>query len=178
MAELWREDLLPFRELLQRLPLVKMSNVSYKAYDFDSPKPAATSSKVVHDLLRVKLGYRGVAVADLFELLEEWSPHLAGQEAAAVDFEAFILSFRAGCDLQIVKRGDKASGLVLNEMQKAVENGSLSQERVEEALQRVRAAKKGLKRPGGKLSARSFDRLAREFEKLNQLVGTGGEIEA
>src|SRR5438105_5592410 len=35
MAQLWQEDLLPYRELLPQLPLVMLSRAAYKAYDFD-----------------------------------------------------------------------------------------------------------------------------------------------
>jgi beta-N-acetylhexosaminidase len=178
MQELWHEDLLPFRESLASLPLIKVSNVSYKAYDFDARQPAAMSSKVAHDLLRVKLGYRGLAVADLLELIKEASPHAGPDEVALISYQDFAHSTQAGCDLQVVKWGEKSAETILHEMQKAHESGSLTQSRVAQAFNRIGAAKKGLKRPSGKVSARSFDRLAREFEKFSQLVKTGGEIEA
>ncbi len=177
MAKLWREDLLPFRELLTRLPFIQLSNCAYKAYDFDSPQPAAMSPKVVHDLLGVKLEFRGAAVADLRELLTESPSQLKGEQAASMSRRAFILSIKAGCDLQLVGSSVKMADVILPAIQKKIEDGSLAQERVEEALQRIRAAKKGLRRPSGKLSAQSFDRLSGEFEKFNQSVRAGGEIE-
>jgi beta-N-acetylhexosaminidase len=175
MAELWREDLWPFRELLPDLPLLKLSNATYKAYDFDAWGPAATSSKVVHDLLRVKLGYRGLAVADPMELIDEVSRHMTSEGLFGISYESFADSVMAGCELQVVRRRVDA---VLPAMQRALETGSLTRERVEDALTRVRAAKKGLKRPSGKVSVRSFDRLAREFAEFNQQVRGGGPIEA
>jgi beta-N-acetylhexosaminidase len=177
MAELWREDLLPFRELLPHLPFIRLSNVSYKAYDFDVHQPAAMSSKVIHDLLRVKLGYRGVAVADLLGLMFEASPGGTSQQGLSVSLQAFILSVKAGCDLQVVNWGAKIAKLVLPGIQKELEGGSLTQERLEEASARIHAAKRGMRRPSGKFSARSFDRLAREFEEFNQRVRARGEIE-
>ncbi len=178
MAELWREDLLPFRELLPLLPFIKLSNVVYKAYDFDVHQPASISAKVVHDLLRVKLGYCGLAVADLLGLLEEMSLHLTGQQGAGLDLKAFTLSIQGGCDLQVVKWGPKFVQTALAAIRIELESGSLSHEHVNAALQRIRTAKRGLKRPSGKLSARSFDRLARDFEEFGRRVRSGGEIEA
>ena len=178
MAELWREDLLPFRELLPALPLIKVSNVSYKAYDFDVVQPAAMSAKVVNDLLRVKLRYRGLAVADLWELLEEASHHTEPEDAAAMDAIAFTLCTKAGCDLQIVKWGERLAECVVREIGKKLEAGSLSQGHVAEALGRVRAAKKRVQRPSGKLPARSFKALAREFEEFSNLIRRGGDVEA
>jgi beta-N-acetylhexosaminidase len=178
MVEMWREDLLPFRKLLPHLPILKLSNVSYKAYDFDVPQPAARSAKVVHDLLRVKLRYRGLAVADLLELIEEVSRHMGPKGVFGMSYEAFAESIKAGCDLQIVKWGEGSTDAVLSKLQRAIESGALSQERVAEALRRIRTAKKDLKRPSAKLSARRFDALAREFEEFNQLLQAGGETDA
>ena len=45
MAELWREDLFPYRALLPRLPLILVSTAAYKAYDFDLLQSAGLSSK-------------------------------------------------------------------------------------------------------------------------------------
>jgi beta-glucosidase-like glycosyl hydrolase len=126
----------------------------------------------------VKLGYRGVAVVDLLELLEETSRHTASEEVAFISDREFSRSIQAGCDLQVVKWGERIAGSIFKEMEKALVGGSLTQERVEEALERIRGVKKGLKRPGGRLSGRSFDRLAREFEGFGQRVKEGGEIEA
>ncbi|MBI1939978.1 MAG: hypothetical protein HYS33_00565, partial [Acidobacteria bacterium] len=138
----------------------------YKAYDFDAPQPASVSSKVIHDLLRVKLGYRGLKVADLWELFFEISPARMMQQGLTMNLQVCLLSIKGGCDLQILNWGPKIAELVLPAIRNGLEGGSLTRERVDEALQRIRAAKKRLKRPSGKLRARGFDRLAREFEKF------------
>jgi beta-N-acetylhexosaminidase len=177
MLELWREDLLPFRKLLPHLPLLKLSNVSYKAYDFDLPQPAARSAKVVYNLLRFKLRYRGLAVADLLELIEEVSRHMGPKGAFGMSYEVFAESIKAGCDLQIVKWGGGSTDAALSRLQRAVESGKLGQGRVADALRRIRTTKKGLRRPTGKLSARRFDALAREFEAFNQFVQAGDETD-
>src|SRR5262249_46992584 len=46
MADLWRQDLVPYRELIGKLPLVMLSHCAYKAYDFEVTLPAALSSGV------------------------------------------------------------------------------------------------------------------------------------
>jgi len=178
MGELWRVDLWPFRKLLPHLPFIKVSNVSYKAYDFDAPRPAAMSQKVVNDLLRVKLRYAGVAVAHLLGLIEEATHHMTPEGQLFMSYETFADSARAGCDLQVVKFRAKRIDTVLVEIRKGLAVGSLSHKRLEEALSRIQTARKGLKRPSGKLSVRCFDRLAREFEEFNRLVRAGGEFEA
>ena len=177
MVELWREDLLPFRDLLPLLPLIELSNISYKAYDFDAPRPAACSANVVNGLLRTKLGYRGLAIADLLEHLEDASRHVAANEAAMMRFDAFPLSTKAGCDLQVIRWGEGTADRFLRGIRKGLETGSLSHGRVAEALRRIQAVKKGFHRPSGKLRARSFGALGREFDEFSELIRRGGTID-
>lgn len=173
MAELWREDLRPFRELLPQLPFIQVSNVCYKAYDFDVLRPASLSANVVTGLLRVKLRYHGLVIADLMGPRKQLSRHMGPEGMLGIRYESLAESVMAGCELEVVAgRVDN----VFPQMQEALETGLLSRERVEDALSRVRAAKKGLQRPSGKVSARSFDRLGREMEKFSRLVKGGSKI--
>ena len=153
MAELWRQDLVPYRELLPQLPLVMMSTAAYKAYDFECPRSAALSAPVVEGLLRSKLGYRGVVVAPQLE-----SQHVRG----VLDLgRAAVQSVNAGCDLLVVEKEE--SWLA---MRQALESGKLPEQRLEQALGRIQRAKRGLPQPSGKISRGAWDRLVRRFEEL------------
>jgi len=169
MADLWREDLVPFCELLPQLPMILISNAAYKAYDFDHVQPASLSAQVVTGLLRTKLGYRGLALAYDLESPEVRGPLDLGETA--------IEAMNAGCDMLVVNQ-EASIEVGRRALEAALEGGKLLPRRVEQALERIRVAKKGLKRPSGELSTRRFDRLAREFEEFNQRVRAGGEIEA
>ena len=165
MAELWREDLVPFRALLPRLPLVLVSAAAYKAYDFDLLQSAGLSPKVVEGLLRVKLSYHGVAIAYGLET-EAVRGTLALEEAA-------VQALRAGCDMLLLEEAEAAER-VQAALRAARESGKLPSSRVEQALERIRPAKKGLKPPTGKLSRRSLGRLVREFtEFMSDFKGCG-----
>lgn len=153
MVELWRSDLVPYRELLPQLPLVMMSTAAYKAYDFDYPRSAVLSAQIVEGLLRAKLGYRGVVVAPQLE-----SQHVRGMLDLS---SAAVQSVNAGCDLLVVEREE--SWLA---MRQARESGKLPDQRLEQALGRIRAAKKGLPQPGGQPSKIAWERLMRRFEGL------------
>jgi beta-N-acetylhexosaminidase len=154
MAELWREDLVPFRELLPDLPLLMVSAAAYKAYDFNYPRPAAHSAQVSEGLLRIKLGYGGVAVA----------PELASEAARGnLDVgEAAVQAVRAGCDLLVVD-GEESCEAIRQALATGLESGRLSSARCAQALERVRVAKKHLEPPSGKISRRAVDQLARRF---------------
>jgi beta-N-acetylhexosaminidase len=164
MAELWREDLVPFRALLLRLPLVLLSTVAYKAFDFDLLQSAGLSPRVVEGLLRVKLGYNGVAIA-------------CGLESEAVRGtlqlgEAAVHALRAGCDALLLEKAE-AADVVREALREACESGKLPGPRVEQALKRIQLAKKGLKSPSGRLSRGSLDRVVREFTDFSSQFGAG-----
>jgi beta-N-acetylhexosaminidase len=165
MAELWREDLVPYRTLLPRLPLVLVSTAAYKAYDFDLPQSAGLSPRVVEGLLRAKLGYHGVAIA-------------CGLEMEAVrgtlDLgEAAVQAVRAGCDALLLENAEAAE-VAHQALSRARESGELPSPRLEQALTRVQLAKKGLMAPRGPLPRRSLRRLVREFTEFsNEFTGCG-----
>jgi len=173
MAELWREDLIPFRQLLPKLGLIKLSYAAYKAYDFDLPIPASLSANVIDGLLRVKLGYRGVVVADHFMALKEMGVAIPNDRPFIPDggldfnFEPFAKSVAAGCDMLMVGWGESLIGDVAEKLKVTFNGGTLSARRVSEAVKRIGRAKKGMRLPTGKFSKKTFDRLFREFEEFS-----------
>jgi beta-N-acetylhexosaminidase len=158
MAELWREDLVPYRELVDKLPLVMLSHCAYKAYDFDAPRPAMLSSAVVEGLLRVKLGYGGLAVADLRPYAAKGTSDDLGDAAAQ--------SMIAGCDILLTAASD--AGKALAGLRRALDLGRLSTERIDQSLKRVRTARRRLARPGGRVRKAAVDRLTKCFESFSQ----------
>jgi beta-N-acetylhexosaminidase len=165
MAELWREDLVPYRALLLRLPLVLVSTAAYKAYDFDLLQSAGLSPRVVEGLLRVKLGYHGVAITCGLETEAVRGP-LTLEEAA-------VQALRAGCDMLLLESAEAAER-VHGALSAARESGKLPLPRVEQALERIWHAKKGLKPPTGKLSRRSLGQLVSEYtEFADDFTGRG-----
>jgi len=162
MAALWREDLLPFRELLRLLPMVLISSAAYQAYDFNKPRPASQSPNVVEGLLRIKMGYRGLALA--YDLDSE----RAGGSLPVG--EAAIQSLNAGCDLLVLDQ--EASCETVGEALRAgIESGELSRARVEQALERVRAARQGLRHPPRTVSRRALEGLVRRMESFAREFG-------
>ncbi|MFZ0961459.1 MAG: glycoside hydrolase family 3 N-terminal domain-containing protein [Terriglobia bacterium] len=158
MAELWRRDLVPYRELLPRLPLVMMSTAAYKAYDFDYPRSAVLSEDVVEGLLRAKLGYRGVVVA----------PQLETQAVrGGLDMgDAAVQSLSAGCDMLLVEHDDSWQA-VRDGIEEALASGVISRPRLEQSVARIHAAKKGCAPPKGPFPKKAWKRLARRWEEFN-----------
>jgi len=161
MVELWREDLIPYRHLLPQLPLVMVGHGVYKAYDFDLPCPATLSPNVVEGLLRTKLGYGGVVVADDLE---------SEVIRRTIDLgEAAVRSVNAGCDLLLVGGGREESvEVILGTLKSSLDSGRVPARRLEQALKHIRHVKSRIRLPTGRLAKSDFDRLARQFESLGK----------
>jgi beta-N-acetylhexosaminidase len=67
ISELWHNDLSPYRELVNELPMVMVSHASYP----ETPSknlPASVSSYWIQTVLRKRIGYRGIIFSDDLEM--------------------------------------------------------------------------------------------------------------
>ncbi len=162
MAALWREDLLPFRQVLPHVPIVMMSTGAYKAYDFDVPRPAVFSSAAIEGLLRTKLAYSGVTVADLRQLEGEPSVNELARCAAK--------ALQAGCDLIIVPSREDSFERIQREIAFSTESRRIPADRVEQALRRVQQCKKNLSPPIGQVRKGDVDRFMMKCDEFNREI--------
>jgi beta-N-acetylhexosaminidase len=65
LAALWKEDLLPYRQLAKQLPLVMVSHATYSA---SVPEPASVSAYWIREILIREMGYKGLIVSDDMEM--------------------------------------------------------------------------------------------------------------
>jgi beta-N-acetylhexosaminidase len=65
LALLWKEDLLPYRQLAIQLPMVMVSHASYAAA---VPEPASVSAYWIKEVLLREIGYQGLIVSDDMEM--------------------------------------------------------------------------------------------------------------
>jgi beta-N-acetylhexosaminidase len=157
MVGLWREDLVPFRELLPQLPLLMISPAAYQAYDFDPPRPAMFSSNVVEGLLRTKLGYQAVAVASL--------PELARAGVTVGPHEAVVGALDAGCDLLVLKGNQKTLPEAIQAVRSSLESGRLPARCWEKSLARIATVKKSLATRQRAISESAAQRLAKQLKE-------------
>lgn len=158
MARIWSEDLVPYRTLLPRVQLVLVGHRAYKAYDLNHEIPASLSANILEGLLRVKLGYSGVALANFSSYLEHMS----------VEAELILKSIAAGCDMVMAGPGGSTIEFVVESLRTAFDTGTIRAQRADAAMNRIARAKKGMRLPSGKFSKKAFDRLCREFEDFNK----------
>jgi beta-N-acetylhexosaminidase len=90
MRELWGNDLLPFRELRNELPMIMVNHAAYP--ETPSKKiPASVSSYWITTVLRKRIGYRGIIFSDDLEM--------GGILKFMPIEEASVAAIRAGMDL-------------------------------------------------------------------------------
>jgi beta-N-acetylhexosaminidase len=90
---LWAEDLLPYRLLHRQVPFVMVAHACYPEVTKDN-LPASLSKKWMTDILRRKIGYRGLIISDDLEM--------GGALSAGSIEEVAVETLRAGADIFLV----------------------------------------------------------------------------
>ena len=142
LRKLWEQDLVPYRVLRRELPMVMVSHAAFPevtgAKEKDKEKrtgtPASLSKKWISDVLRKKIGYRGLICSDDLEM--------GGVLAAAPIEEAAIAHIRAGGDLALICHQEDFILRAHEALQREAERDSKMARRVQESAQRVLAFKK------------------------------------
>lgn len=127
--ELEQLELIPFRRAIAAgVPAVMMSHVLFPNIA-DDQLPCTMSRRMVTDLLRNKLGFRGLVLTDCMEMLAIQKHYGTPQGVVA--------AIRAGVDLaEISSRMDleEASAKAVNE---AAERGELNLQEIQESVDRI-----------------------------------------
>jgi beta-N-acetylhexosaminidase len=140
LRKLWEQDLVPYRSLSlhRELPMIMVSHAAFPAVTKDRT-PASLSKKWITDILRKKIGYRGLICSDDLEMGGVLAA--ASIEQAAIE-QVTIGHIRAGGDLGLIcHREDfilRAHEAVIRE----AERDSRFARRLRESARRVLAFKK------------------------------------
>lgn len=126
--ELWQQELLPFQSAIENnVPAIMAAHIL--CTELDSQYPSSLSYNTVTTLLREEMRFDGVVFTDdltMGAITEQYSLGQAG-----------VLAVNAGCDILSVCHGyDNAKG-VMNALLNAVNNGEISEERIDESVKRI-----------------------------------------
>lgn len=126
MEELEAVDLAPFQDAVDGgASVIMVGHISLPAVTGDDT-PASMSAKIITDLLRTQMGYDGLVVTDALNM-----GAVTEQYTSA---EAAVQTILAGSDLVLMPENfDEAYQGVLD----AVEDGTITEERLDESLKRV-----------------------------------------
>ncbi len=129
-------ELRPFRRAIEAgVDAVMVAHVTVPAIEPSPDRVATTSAAVVTDLLRTRLGFRGVVVTDALDMAALTKKYAPDVGRAAVD------AFKAGNDYLIIPADFPASWQAMVE---AVRSGEVSAARLDEAVLKILRWKAGL----------------------------------
>lgn len=128
---LMTEDILPFKTIIDENDpndyFILVSHLKYPA--LDEEYPASLSSKIMTDLLRNELGYKGIIITDDMEM---------GAVANHNDFRSIgVKAVKAGVDIVLVCHEYEHQQEVYLGLLDAVNSGEISQERIDESVKRI-----------------------------------------
>lgn len=128
---LMAEDIIPFKTIIDENEpndyFILVSHLKYPA--LDEEYPASLSSKIMTDLLRYELGYKGIIITDDMEM---------GAVANHNDFRSIgVNAVKAGADIVLVCHEYKHQQEVYLGLLDAVNSGEISQERIDESVKRI-----------------------------------------
>ncbi|MBN1698299.1 MAG: glycoside hydrolase family 3 C-terminal domain-containing protein [Spirochaetales bacterium] len=121
-------ELVPFKAAIDAgVKAIMTAHSIYPAYDAEYP--ATLSEKVLTGLLRGELGFDGVIVSDaigMAAILKKWPLP-----------QACAMAIKAGVDTILLKADDESRSQCFFGIKQAVENGELSEERLNDAVTRL-----------------------------------------
>lgn len=128
---LMAEDILPFKTIIDENEpndhFILVSHLKYPA--LDEEYPASLSSKIMTDLLRNELGYKGIIITDDMEM---------GAVANHNEFRSIgVNAVKAGADIVLVCHEYEHQQEVYLGLLDAVNSGEISQERIDESVKRI-----------------------------------------
>jgi beta-N-acetylhexosaminidase len=159
--QMFTEDLVPYARLRAALPFVMVCHAAYPVVT-GNRGPASLSRKWIVEILRKKIGYRGVVATDDMEMgaLQEASPMA----------EAAVAALEAGADQLLVCHREEMIVSAFEAVVRASEGSGRFAARVAEAAQRAERARRRLSRPAPAPTAGAIEKLSRTIWEFGEEV--------
>lgn len=120
-------ELAPFKALMDKgIGGVMVAHLYVPSLESGKGIPASVSKNIITGLLKEKFGYKGLIITDALNMGAVANKYKPGELDA--------LAFKAGNDIMLFSQG-VAEGKKL--IQKAIDNGEISQSRVEESVKKI-----------------------------------------
>jgi beta-N-acetylhexosaminidase len=129
--ELWQQDIAVFRVLLSKLPMIMVSHAAYLVRD---KKPASISRFWITEVLKKRLGFRGLTVSDDMEM--------GGILTQTSMEEAVVLAIAAGTDVIEICKDPALVLRAYEALLREAERSAAFRKRVNEAARKVASHKR------------------------------------
>lgn len=168
MRDLWRDDLLPYRELRNELPMIMVNHAAYP----NTPSknlPASVSPFWISTVLRKRIGYSGIIFSDDLEM--------GGILKFMPIEEASVAAIRAGMDLleichspELILRAYEA---LIAEAERSAAFAKLLTARAEQTTRQRTKLFTG--KPSTALTSKQFDALRERILRFSESIHKGQE---
>lgn len=120
-------ELAPFKALMNKgIGGVMVAHLYVPALESGKGIPASVSKNIITGLLKEKLGFKGLIITDALNMGAVANKYKPGELDA--------LAFKAGNDIMLFSQGVSEGKKLI---QKAIDNGEISQSRVEESVKKI-----------------------------------------
>lgn len=120
-------ELAPFKALMDKgIGGVMVAHLYVASLESGKGIPASVSKNIITGLLKDKLGYKGLIITDALNMGAVANKYKPGELDA--------LAFKAGNDIMLFSQGVSEGKKLI---QKSIENGEISQSRVEESVKKI-----------------------------------------
>jgi beta-N-acetylhexosaminidase len=161
--KMWAEDLAPYRELRNQIPFVMVAHAAYPEVT-NNKLPASLSNKWMQDILRKKIGYKGLIISDDLEM--------GGVLSTGEIEDVAVETLRAGADMFLVCHNQELVWRGFEAVLRTAERDSKFAAHVAKAAQRVLAFKKR----SAELRGFAADPTAKVVDKLKTIVADFSRI--
>ena len=172
LRKLWEQDLVPYRTLRRELPFVMVSHAAFPTVT-KKRTPASLSKKWITDILRKKIGYRGLICSDDLEM----GGVLAATAIEQAIEQVTIGHIRAGGDLGLICHQEDFILRAHEALVREAERDGRFARRVRESARRVLAFKKktfdkksAARRHTPAPSSARVERLARQLWEFGEEI--------
>jgi beta-N-acetylhexosaminidase len=161
--KLWVEDVAPYRALRAKTRIVLVGHAAYPSVT-GKRIPASLSKKWITDVLRKKVGYRGLILSDDLEM--------GGVLKAAPIEQAAVQHIRAGGDLCLICHMEDHIVRSYEALIREAERDRKFARRCQESVARVLAFKKNkeLKKPAAAPTPTQLEKLSRHLWEFSEQV--------
>ena len=154
---LWSEDLKPYRDLRREVSMVLVGHAAYSCA-IERRTPASLSKQWIGDILRKKIGYRGLVISDDLEM--------GAVLRAASTAEASVEHIRAGGDLALICHGQENIIGGYEALIREAERDRAFAKRCQESIQKILAFKKNREEVKHHAAVPSRDKIEKLTRKL------------
>ena len=158
--KMWEEDLVPYRRLRAQMAFVMVAHAAYPQVTKEKT-PASLSKKWISDILRKKIGYRGLIVSDDLEM--------GGVLSAAPIEVAAVETVRAGADIYLICHNDEFVNRSYEAVLREAERDRRFRHTVEIAAKRILSFKRRSPELRRKMAPTPTDKVIDKLRRKNWL---------